>query len=73
MDDEKKLSDSCLIAWRRLYQSKFVMSIVCSYFSEKGQIMVMRKISKQFDRAVLESTRLAMAECRERKTMALKR
>ena len=35
--------------------------------------MVMRKISKQFDRAVLESTRLAMAECRERKTKALKR
>ena len=53
--------DTRSIACKRMYGSKFVMAIVCSYFSEKGQIMVMRKISKQFDRAVLESTKLTLA------------
>ena len=39
----------------------------------KGQMFVFRKLSKQFDKAVLESTKLCMAELQDRKVATLKR
>ena len=58
---------------RRFHSSKFLLQIVCSYFSLKGQTYMMRKLSKQFDRAVLDGTKLARAVLHGNKERTLAR
>ena len=61
------------LACNKLCASKFVLSLICAYFSERGQLLLMRKLCKQFDRAVLESTRLTMALLKDKKRELLQK
>ena len=39
-----------------LSQSKYALSVLCSYLSVQGQFLLMRRLSRTFDAAVRENT-----------------